>query len=81
MYPKEVASRISTIPQVKEGYARYADRLVFGPEDVEKVPSRQIFQYAYFMHTFEAIIPLFPYSLLQNIGFLFDLSLFLQSQG
>ncbi len=45
LFPKDVASRISTSQQLKDSYACYADRLVFGPDDIDKIPNRQIFQY------------------------------------
>lgn len=44
IYPKDVASRISTCQDLKDSYACYADRLVFSPDDADKVPNRQIFQ-------------------------------------
>jgi hypothetical protein len=44
VFPKEAAARMLTLKQLRESYSRHADRLVFGPDDISKVPSRQIFQ-------------------------------------
>jgi hypothetical protein len=44
MFPKDVYARISSVQDLKKNYARYVDRLVFSPDDIDKIPNRQIFQ-------------------------------------